>query len=223
MATISIGNLEGRQTLRTVVLSHLLLPSEALIGYSTKAIQDWIGPDLAQSNDFAAFFSLISHPHRRIQTASLISLRQKLSNSNYHESLEKANVIVMIRTLVDSDNPEALNFVMEALRVLGLSLARNGHSSTIISLLMHKEPKVRVGAAAALEAIASSAREGKLLVEEDIIGRLIDHEERLEQTQLDLLSSVIPKLAIGYLNIGKIGLILTLIEYGIPFTGDNLS
>ena len=223
MTTLSNTNLDGRQTLRTVVLNRLTNPTEPLIEYSTKAIRDWIGPDLAELNDFATFFGLISHPDRRIQTAALTTLRQKISNSIHHESLEKANVIFMIRTLTDSDNPEALNFVAVALQVLALSLARNGHSSTIIDLLMHKEPKVQEGAAAALELIANgSVLERKRLLEQDIIGKLIGHEARLEQTQLRLVSSVIPKLAIDYLNAGRMELIIKLVEYAISFTQDNM-
>ena len=219
MTTISNSNLEGRQTLRTVVLNSLTHPTEAVIEYSTKAIRDWIGPDLAQLNDFTTFFSLVSHPDRRIQTAALTTLRQKLSNSNHHESLEKANVIFMIRTLTDSDNPEALNFVATALQVLALSLARNGHSSTIIDLLMHNEPKVQEGAAAALEIIANgSDLERKRLLEQEIIGKLTGHGASLEQTQLRLMSSVIPKLAIDYLNAGRIELIIKLVEYVISST-----
>ena len=122
-------------------------------------------------------------------------------------------MIFVIRTLADSDNPEALNFVAAALQVLALALARNGHCSTIMDLLLHKEPKVQEGAAAALEIIASgSVLERKRLLEQDIIGKLIGHEESLEQTQLRLLSSVIPKLAIDYLNAGKMDLILKLVE-----------
>jgi hypothetical protein len=225
LTTISNSNIDGRQTLRIVVLNRLTHPTEALIEYSTKAIRDWVGPDLAQLNDFTTFFSLISHPDRRIQTAALTTLRQKLSNSNHQESLEKANVIFVIRTLTDSENPEALNFVAAALQVLALSLVRNGHCSTIMDLLMHKEPKVQEGAAAALEIIANgSALERKRLLEQDIIGKLICQEEHLEQTQLRLLSSVIPKLAIDYLNAGKMELILKLVEYVIPFTqGDMFS
>lgn len=133
--------------------------------------------------------------------------------------MEKANVIFMIRTLTDSDNPEALNFVMTALQTLALSLARNGHSSTIISLLRHNQPKVREGASAALDTIANgTGPERKQLLEENIIERLIGHEERLDQTQLHILSSIIPKLAIDYLNAGKTELILTLVEYVISFT-----
>ena len=219
MTTISNGNLDGRQTLRTVVLNRLTHPTEALIEYSTKAIQDWIGADLAQLNDFTTFFNLISHPDRRIQTAALITLKQNLSNPNHQESLEKANVIFVIRTLTDSDNPEALNFVAAALQVLALALARNGHSSTIMDLLMHKEPKVQEGAASALETIANGpVLERKQLLEQDIIGKLIGHDERLEQTQLRLLSSLIPKLAIDYLNAGRVDLILKLVEYVISFT-----
>ena len=223
MTTISNSNLDGRQTLRTVVLNRLTHPTEPLIEYSTKAILDWIGPDLAQLNDFTTLFSLISHPDRRIQSAALTTLRQKLSNSNHQESLEKANVIFVIRTLTDSDNPEALNFVAAALQVLALSLARNGHCSTIMDLLMHKEPKVQEGAAAALEIIADgSILERKRLLEQDIIGKLIGHEECLEQTQLRLLSSIIPKLAIDYLNAGRMEMIIKLIEYVISFTQDDI-
>ena len=203
MTTISNSNLDGRQTLRTVVLNRLTNPTEVLIEYSTKAIWDWIGPDLAQLNDFTTFFDIISHPDRRIQTAALTTLRQSLSNPNHQESLEKANVIFVIRTLTDSDNPEALNFVAAALQVLALPLARNGYSSTIMNFLMHNKPKVQEGAlaAAALEIIANGSEpERKRLLEQDIIGKLVGHDERLEHTQLRLLSSVIPKLAIDYVN-----------------------
>ena len=208
--------------MRTVVLNRLTHPTEALIEYSTKAIRDWIGPDLAQLNDFTTFFSLTSHPDRRIQTAALTTLRQNLIHPNHQESLEKANVIFLIRTLTDSDNPEALNFVAAALEVLALALARNGHSSAIMDLLMHKEPKVQEGAAAALNIIANGpVLDRKRLLEQDIIGKLIGHDERLKQTQLRLLSSLIPKLAIDYLNAGRIELILKLVEYVISFTQDN--
>ena len=223
LTTISNSNLDGRQTLRTVVLNCLTHPTEALIEYSTKAIRDWIGPDLAQLNDFTTFFSLISHPDRRIQTAALTTLKQKLSNPNHQESLEKANIIFVIRTLTDSDNPEALNFVAAALQELALALARNGHSSTIMDLLVHKEPKVQEGAAAALEIIANGpVLERKRLLEQDIIGKLIGRDERLEQTQLRLLSSLIPKLAFDYLNAGRIEMILKLVEYVISFTQENI-
>jgi hypothetical protein len=187
-----------------------------------KAIQDWIGPDLAQLSDFTTFFSLISHSDRRIQIAALTSLRQKLSNPDHQESLEKANVVTMIRTLSDSDNPEAFNFIREALRVLALSLARNGHSSTLIDFLMHKEPKIREGAAAALEAIANgTAQQRKQLIQAAIIERLIGNEDRLEQTPLHLLSSIIPRLAIDYLKAGRMELILTLVEYVVTVTHDK--
>jgi hypothetical protein len=223
LTTISYGNFEGRQTLRTVVLNLLTHPTEALIEYSTKAIRDWIGPDLALLNDFTTFFGLISHPDRRIQTAALTTLRQNLSHPHHQESLEKANVIFVIRTLTDSENPEALNFVAAALQVLALSLARNGHSSIIMDLLMHEKPKVQEGAAAALEIIANGpVLERKRLLEQDIIGKLIGRDEPLEQTQLRLLSSLIPKLAIDYLNAGRIELILTLVEYVISITHDDI-
>jgi hypothetical protein len=214
LTTISNSNLDGRQTLRTVVLKRLTHPSEALIEYSSKAIRDWIGSDLAQLNDFTTFFNtLIAHPDGRIQTAALTALRHQLSNPNHQESLEKANVIFLIRTLTDSDNPEAFNFVSTALQALALAFARNGHTSTIMDLLLHREPKVQEGAAAALEIIGNGpVLERKRLLEQDIIGKLIGHGERLEQTQLRLLSSLIPKLAIDYLDAGRIDLIFKLLE-----------
>lgn len=213
LSTISNTNLGNRETLRAVVLNRLELPTEPLIEYAVKAIQDWIGPDLAHLNDFPKFFSLVEHSDRRIQTAALISLKQKLSNADYQASLEKANIISTLRSLSNSDNPEALNFVAVALRELALSLARNGHASNIINLLVHKEPKVRDGAAAALEAISSgSARDRKLLLEEDIIERLVGHDEPLEQTQIYLLASIIPMLALDYLEAGKTDLIFRLVE-----------
>ena len=95
-------------------------------------------------------------------------------------------MIFEIRTLSDSDNPEALNFVAAALQALASALARNGHSSIVMDLLRHKESKVRRGAATALEIIASGPLERKQLLEQDIIGELIGYDECLEQTQLRL-------------------------------------
>lgn len=213
LLTISNTNLGNRETLRTVVLNRLELPTEPLIEYAVKAIHDWIAPDLEHLNDFSKLFSLFEHSERRIQTAALISLKQKLSNPYYQESLEKANITSMLRSLSNSDNPEALNFVAVALRMLALSLARNGHTSSIIDLLVHKEPKVRDGAAAAVEAISGgSAQDRKHLLEEDIIQRLVGHDEPLEQIQTHLLALIIPMLALDYLEAGKIDLIFRLVE-----------
>ena len=91
-----------------------------------------------------------------------------------------------------------------------------------MDLLRHKESKVRRGAATALEIIASGPLERKQLLEQDIIGELIGHDECLEQTQLRLLSSVMPKLAIDYLNAGRMELIFKLVEYVISFTQDDM-
>jgi hypothetical protein len=118
LLTISNTNCGNRETLRAVVLNRLELPTEPLIDYAVKAIQDWIGPDLAHLNDFPTFFGLLEHSDRRIQTAALISLKQRLPNAEYQESLEKANIIYTLRSLSNSDNPEALNFVTVALREL---------------------------------------------------------------------------------------------------------
>jgi hypothetical protein len=112
LASISYKNIEYRETLRKAILDHLLLASDILVEYTVQAIQDWIGPDLAQLNDFATFFDLVSHSDRRIQTGALFSLKQRISNREYQESLEKANVVFLIRSLASNgDNPEAISFV----------------------------------------------------------------------------------------------------------------
>jgi hypothetical protein len=78
---------------------------------------------------------------------------------------------------------------------------------------VHKEPKVRDGAAAALEAISSgSPRDRKFLLEEDIIERLVGHEEHLEQTQIHVLASTVPLLAFDYLEAGKVDVVFRLVE-----------
>ena len=106
--------------------------------------------------------------------------------------------------------------------MLALSLARNGHSSTLVDFLMHKEPKIREGAAAALEAIANgTAQERKQLIQAAVIERLIGNEDHLEQRPLHLLSSIIPKLADDYVKAGRMELILTLVEYVISVTQDK--
>ena len=212
LASISHTNIEYRETLRNVILSHLLIASDTLIEFSVDAIKSWIGPDLAKLNDFATLFSLASHTDRRIQTAALFSLKQRLQNRDYQESLEKANVVYLIRSLSSSDNPSAVSFVAEALTSLAPSLARNGHMSVMLQLLLSVEPKIKEAAAAALEAVANcSTHERKHLLKEDIIERLMGNQP-LDQTLLHLLSSIIPKLAFDYLDAGKIDFLLTLVE-----------
>ncbi|KDR80999.1 hypothetical protein GALMADRAFT_222596 [Galerina marginata CBS 339.88] len=214
LTTISNTTLSNRDILRAVVLDSLELPTEPLVEYAVKAIQEWIGPDLAQLNDFPKFFALVEHSDRRLQSAALISLKQRLSDAGYQDSLEKANIISTLRSLANSDNPEALTFVTVALKALALSLARNGHASNIMDLLVHKEPKVRDGAARALEDISKgSVRDRKYLLDEDIIERLVGHGEHLEQTQTDLLASIIPILALDYLEVGKADLIFGLVDH----------
>lgn len=194
-------------------MDRLLLASDTLIEYSALAIQEWIGLDLAQLNDFATFFNLASHSNKRIQTAALSALKQRLQNREYQESLEKANIVYLIRSLTTSDAPEAISFVVAALTALALTLARKGHVSVIIQLLTSEEPKVSAGASLALETIASgSAQERKHLLDEDIIERLSGNQGRHDQTVLHLLSILIPKLIIDYLRAGKISLFLSLVE-----------
>src|ERR1700733_182568 len=112
LASISYKNIEYRETLQKAILDHLVLASDVLIEYTVQAIQDWIGPDLAQLNEFATFFDLVSHSDRRIQTGALFSLKQRISNREYTESLGKANVVFLIQSLASrGDTPEAINFV----------------------------------------------------------------------------------------------------------------
>lgn len=214
MASISYTNIEYRETLRNVILDRLLLASDTLIEYTVQAIQDWIGPDLAQLNDFATFFDLVSHSDRRVQTGALFSLKQRISNREYQESLERANIVFLIRSLSsNSDNPEAISFVAFALPSLALTLAHNGHVDAILQLLTCDEPQIREGASAAIEVIANgSAHERKHLLDKDILERLIGSDERLGQTELRLSSTIIPKLALDYLHAGRVDLILTLVE-----------
>ena len=213
LSAISITDVGSRETLRAVVLDRLKLPSDSLIEYAVKAIGDWIGPDLALLNDFPKFFSLVEHAKKPIQTAAMIALKQNLMKADYHESLEKANIVSLLRSLSNSDNSEALDFVARALEVLALSLARNGHANDIINLVAHKEPKLRDGAAIALKTIGSGPPlERKRLVEKDIIRNLVARGDRLDQTQLDLLAAIIPMLACDYLEAGKIALIFMLVE-----------
>lgn len=214
MASISYTNIEYRETLRNVVLDRLLLASDALIEFTVQAIRDWIGPDLAQLNDFATFFDLVSHSDKRIQTAALFSLRQRIPNREYQESLERANIIFLIRSLSSNDdNPEAISFVAFALPSLALTLAHNGHVDDILLLLGSTEPQIRQGASAAIESIANgSVHERKHLLNADILERLIGSDERIGQTELQLCSTIIPKIALDYLRVGKVDLILTLVE-----------
>jgi hypothetical protein len=214
LASISYTNIEYRETLRNVILDRLLLASDTLIEYTVQAIQDWIGPDLAQLNDFATFFDLVSHSDRRVQTGALFSLKQRISNREYQESLERANIVFLIRSLSsNSDNPEAISFVAFALPSLALTLAHNGHVDAILQLLTCDEPQIREGASAAIEVIANgSAHERKHLLDKDILERLIGSDERLGQTELRLSSTIIPKLALDYLHAGRVDLILTLVE-----------
>jgi hypothetical protein len=213
LARISCTNIEYRETLRKVILGRRVLASDTLIEVTVQAIQDWIGLDLSQLNDFTTLFDLANDSDKRIQTAALFSLKQRISNPFYQESLERANVDFLIRSISSSDNPEAISFVAFALPVLALSLARNGHLSTILQLLNCEEPKIREGASAAIEAIADgSSNERQYLVDEDVLERLIGSDGHLGQTELQISSVIIPKLAFDYLRSGKVNLILNLVK-----------
>jgi hypothetical protein len=214
LAAISNTNTEKRETLRKVVLKRLVLASGPFIEFSAEAIQEWIGPDLARLNDFHALFDLISHADLRIQNSALCSLKEKLDDHGHQESLEKANIVFLIRTLANTDNSEAINFVAFALPSLALTLVRNGHVSDILLLLYHNEPKIREGASSAIEAIASgSDLDRSRLMAEDIFERLLGGNEPLDQRELGLCATIIPKLAVDYLHANKLNFIFTLVEY----------
>jgi hypothetical protein len=214
LASISNTNIEYRETLRHVILERLLVASEPMIEFTARAIQDWIGPDLAQINDFATLFNLVTQSNKRIQTAALYSLKQRISNREYQESLERANVVSLLRSLSSNrDNPEAISFVAVALPPMALTLAHNEHVDVILQLLASEEPQIREGASAAIENIANgSAHDRKYLLDADILERLIGSDERMGQTELQLSSTIIPKLALDYLRAGKVDFILTLVE-----------
>ena len=214
LGAISKTNIEYRETLRKVILKRLvLLASDAFMDYSVRAIQEWIGADLAKLNDFPTFFDLVSHADRRIQNSALFSLRERLDDRGYQESFEKANIIFLMRTLASTDNPEAINFVAFALPSLALTLARNGHVSDILQFLTYNEPKIREGASGAIEAIASGSNlDRDHLMADDVLERLVGGSERLAQTELHLCATITPKLAVDYLHANKLNLILTLVE-----------
>ena len=195
------------------MLDRRALASDTLIKVTVQAIQDWIGPDLAQLNDFETLFDLVSDSNKDIQTAALYSLKQRISNPFHQESLERANIDLLIRSISTSDNPEAINFVAFVLPSLALNLNKNGHISTILQLLSSEEPKIREGASAAIEAIANgSSTDRQHLVEENILESLVDSGYHPSQTELQIFPVIIPKLAFNYLHSGKINLILTLVE-----------
>lgn len=96
---------------------------------------------------------------------------------------------------------------------MALTLAHNGHVDDILLLLGSTEPQIRQGASAAIESIANgSVHERKHLLNADILERLIGSDERIGQTELQLCSTIIPKIALDYLRVGKVDLILTLVE-----------
>ena len=214
LSSISHTNMEYRETLRNVILDRLLIASDAQIEFTALAIKGWIGPDLAQLNDFETFFDLVSHSNKAIQTAALSSLKQRMSEREYQESLERANIIFILRSLSSSnDNPDAISFVAFALPAMALTLAHNNHVDVVLQLLACDEQQIREGAATAIENIANgSVNDRQYLLDVDILERLIWSDEPLGQTNLQLSSTVIPKLSLDYLRAGKVDFILGLVE-----------
>jgi len=215
LSSISYTNIEYRETLRNVILDRLVVASDAVIEFTACAIKDWIGLDLARLNDFETFFDLVSHSNKPIQTAALSSLKQRMSEREYQESLARANIVFVIRSLSsNSDNPEAISFVAYALPTMALTLAHNNHVDVVLQLLACEQPQIREGASAAIENIANgSVNDRKHLLDVDILERLIGSDERLGQTELQLSSTIIPKLALDYLRAGKADFILGLVDH----------
>ena len=206
--------MEYRETLRNIILDRLLVASDAQIEFTALAIKDWIGPDLAQLNDFETFFDLVSHSNKSIQAAALSSLKQRMPEREYQESLERANIIFILRSLSSSnDNPDAISFVAFALPAMALTLAHNNHVDAILQLLACDEQQIREGAATAIENIANgSVNDRQHLLDVDILERLIVGGGTLGQTNLQLSSTIIPKLSLDYLRAGKVDFILGLVE-----------
>ncbi len=206
--------MEYRETLRNVILDRLLVASDAQIEFTALAIKGWIGSDLARLNDFETFFDLVSHSNKPIQTAALSSLKQRMSEREYQESLERANIIFILRSLSSgNNNPDAISFVAFALPAMALTLAHNNHIDVVLQLLACDEQQIREGAAAAIENISNgSVSDRQHLLDVDILERLIGSDEPLGQTNLQLSSAIIPKLSLDYLRAGKVEFILGLVE-----------
>ena len=213
LSGIAYTNIEYRETLRNVILDRLVVASDVQIEFTALAIKGWIGPDLAQLNDFETFFHLVSHSNKSIQTAALSSLKQRMLEREYQELLERANIISVLRSLSSSVNPEAISFVAFALPTMALILAHNGHLAVVLELLACEEPQIREGASTAIENIANgSVSDRKHLLDVDILERLIGNYEPLQQTELLLSSTIIPKLSLDYLHAGKVNFVLGLVE-----------
>jgi hypothetical protein len=215
LASISYTNIDYRETLRKVILDRLVVASDPQIEFTALAIKGWIGPDLAQLNDFETFFDLVVHSNKSIQTAALSSLKQRMLEREYQESLERANIVFILRSLSSNiDNPEAISFVAFALPTMALTLAHNNHVDVVLQLLACEEPQIREGASTAIECIANgSVNDRKHLLDVDILERLIGNEVPLGQTELQLSFTIIPKLSLDYLRAGKADFILGLVEW----------
>ena len=214
LSSISYTNIEYRETLRKVILDRLVVASDPQIEFTALAIKGWIGPDLAQLNEFETFFDLVFHSNRSIQTAALSSLKQRMSEREYLESLERANIVFVLRSLSSSvDNREAISFVAFALPAMAITLAHNNHVDVVLQLLACGEQQIREGASTAIETIANgSASDRKYLLDVDILERLIGSEVPLGQMELQLLSTIIPKVSLDYLRAGKADFMLGLVE-----------
>lgn len=210
---ISQTTVTHREMLRDAIISSLQLASEVLVKYSAQAINEWIGPDLVMLGRFEQLFQLASHHERCIQNGALVTLKQKMHVREYQESLLKAEVISLIRSLSESENPEAISFVAFALHSLAPTLARHRHISELLHYMAHEEPGIQGGASSAIIEIANGSEdEKKQLLDADVLERLIGSHDRLGTAELRLICAIIPPLASGYILAKRAKFILALVE-----------
>ncbi|KDR76392.1 hypothetical protein GALMADRAFT_140093 [Galerina marginata CBS 339.88] len=213
LATMASYSSQQRQNLRRAILEHLPVASDTVVLFTVKAIPEWLGTDLAQSGDFQTLFELASHSNRLIQNASLLSLKQKFGNQSYQDALEQAQVASFFRSLCSSANPDAIAFVGAGLPVVALTLARNQHADVLIQLLALDIPVIREGSSSAIQVIAASTSDRELLLNEDILERLIVGDSSLDHVTLKLARALIPNLAIEYVRLDRIDVLLALIDH----------
>jgi hypothetical protein len=213
LISISNRNITYRKTLRAAVLECLDLASDPLIEFSAQAIKHWIGPDLAQLNDFEKLIQLLFHADRRIQNEALFTLRHTINNGKYHDSLVKGGIVAAIQSLSSDTTSEVIGFVAFTLRSLALPLARQGHIADILRFWSSDVPKIREGASSAIEVIANGfERDRKCLLDQDIIETVTGRHDETSPVSAKLAGTIITRLAMDYINAGRVHLIVTLVE-----------
>ena len=214
---MSTRNITFRATLRNAVLDCLDQTSDPLVEFCAKAIKDWIGPDLAQSDQFAKLIQLASHTDRRIQTEVLFTLKQMVSNGKHHDALVRDGIVPAIQSLSSDNSHEVIGFVALALRSLAMTMLRRGHTADILRFFTSDVVQLREGSYIAVETIANgSERDRKVLLDEDIIERVTREYDEMSLATLKLAENVIKKLTSDYIRAGKIHILIPLIKWVSP-------